>query len=208
MANKPKTRSYLRDLGAGIDPFGTISFKYGMKDVKNKVKRPGRRRTVNTIGGIIGGTTLVPSTTYGAVQAVKGFSKPGNIRSRLARAGSGFLQGAKYPYQAIGDASKTLTALKTNTVTERTLRAVRNLFGGSDGMASATNTTQLSSMIGRMKPQHRKKLESAIKDKRNTAISAIAAGGMTSGGAANVQYRAGRKTRKKFQRELKNRGRR
>ena len=217
MARKPKRRgvkysrkrrSYARDFGAGVDPFGTISFKYGMKDVISKDKHPRRRRAVNTLGGMTGGILLIPSATYGLVSGTKAFAKSsGGLSSRMSKGALGAAHGAMYPYKAIMDTSTSAGAIRSGRVSHKTAKVLKDLLGSelpafkSLGMFNKLDVNEINWMLSRLPKTKKVQIINLLKDRRNTALSTLGIGAMVSGGAANVQYRAGRRTRKAFERE-------
>lgn len=110
-----KPSSYTQDFVAGIDPFGAWTNEFGMKaqraGLPEKVHR--RKKAMGTVGGLIGGATVVPSIIYGLVEAGKGFAlTPGHIGRRIAGAGKAGWKGAQFPLRAVYSGTKTLKFLE------------------------------------------------------------------------------------------------
>jgi len=85
------SRSYIKDFLAGVDPTGTDTFKYGLKDAPRIKRQQSTRRTIGTVGGLIGGGLVIPSAVGGLIGAAKGAG--GGLKG-VAR---GFVSGAAAP---------------------------------------------------------------------------------------------------------------
>ena len=109
MAKIAGDSSYVKDFLAGVDPTGTKTFDYGMKNKKNH----SAHRAIGTAGGLIGGMTVVPAVTVGAVRGASAMLRGGGgLKSRLARGGSAFVNGIKEPIEGPIRAFRGLKKMK------------------------------------------------------------------------------------------------
>jgi hypothetical protein len=83
-------RSYLKDLLAGIDPTGSKTFTYGIKDASKSDREKAVRLGLGVAGGILGGAVLVPSVVAGIIESAAQASK--GPRAMLRGFGAGFLK--------------------------------------------------------------------------------------------------------------------
>jgi hypothetical protein len=88
MAKIAGDSSYVKDFLAGVDPTGTKTFDYGMKNKKNH----SAHRAIGTAGGLLRGG--------------------GGLKSRLARGGSAFVNGIKEPIEGPIRAFRGLKKMK------------------------------------------------------------------------------------------------
>lgn len=103
MAKIAVERSLMKDFLAGVDPTGTRTFSYGMKDAG---KEKGVRSTVGAIGGLVGGATVVPAVVSGLIGGAQGFGK-GGLKGVLP----GFASGTYKPFAQLYRAAKGVKTL-------------------------------------------------------------------------------------------------
>jgi hypothetical protein len=84
-------RSILKDFAAGVDPTGTRTLEYGMQDAGERGS--GLRRAAGTVGGLIGGATVVPAGVSALIEGAKGLAS-GGVRGGL----KGFATGTYKPF--------------------------------------------------------------------------------------------------------------
>jgi hypothetical protein len=129
-----------QDFLGGMDPFGIWSMPYGQEAERAGLSpaHHALKRGVGTVGGVIGGSLLVPSGIFGAVEAAKGFGEGRSIKSRLARALAGGVEGFKRPVKSVLEGTKARDALRRISkggegIRPEELESLRYLGGGSLG---------------------------------------------------------------------------
>jgi len=98
-------RSYIKDFLAGVDPTGSKTFSYGVKDAPVSSNEKALRMGVGVAGGILGGALLVPSVVSGLV------GMAGNITKGPTRMVTGFGKGFVRPIKAIVGGTQTIKTL-------------------------------------------------------------------------------------------------
>ena len=91
-----EARTILKDFLAGVDPTGTKTFQYGIQDAPVSEGEAKARRTIGTVGGVVGGAGLIPAAAGGVIGGVNGLARGG-----LRGGARGFVQGAVSPYTSI-----------------------------------------------------------------------------------------------------------
>lgn len=71
-AYEPIRRSYAKDFLAGVDPTGTVTYGYGVRDAPSSPKSQLTRKMVGTVGGAVGGALAIPSAISGLIGAGSG----------------------------------------------------------------------------------------------------------------------------------------
>jgi hypothetical protein len=123
---KEDSRSLFKDFLAGVDPTGGKTFQYSISDAPKSKSEQNLRRAVGTVGGVIGGATLIPAVISGLIEGAKGFSQGG-----LRGAAAGTFRGAYKPFAAlIGAARSTKIIDKLQegaTLTQKEVGTLNNL---------------------------------------------------------------------------------
>lgn len=112
---KKAVSSYTQDFIAGLDPFGVYSSRYGQQAEAAGLSegQHALKRGLGTVGGVMGGSVLVPSAILGITGAAKGFGgATGGLGKRLSGALAGGIEGAKAPLKGVAEAYRTLRAAK------------------------------------------------------------------------------------------------
>ena len=209
------SRSYLKDFAAGVDPTGTKTFGYGMKDAPVSQAEASKRRAVGVAGGILGGATVVPSAVSGIIGGMK------NIKRGPIAMARGFGQGAISPYQKLYRAGRGERALKqlheTGHVTPSQAEMLGKVMPGDPRLTRVmtgdkTYMEKAKGLLGR-KSQTMEDLEAMrrlavnhpglidslrakIRAKGINALSGMGISGTVGGGSAYLQYGKGRRTGK------------
>lgn len=222
--------SLAQDFVAGLDPFGVYTSSYGQKAEEAGVSE-GRHRTkklVGAVGGAVGGGALVPSVVSGVSGALEAAAKGGSGKARLARAATGFLEGAKSPFKLLSAArtGKNLAAkasaggdLKLTAAQAESLKSLLGRVSISDLAKGAkpkgnllTRASGALEDVGSLKKLLRdgvltqslaKKIESPLRTGYMSGVAGLGIGATVGAGGAAVQYGKGRKSEKKFQQRLR-----
>lgn len=108
---KRARRALLKDFLGGVEPTGTLTYRYGSEDVDDPKARPGLRRAIGTAGGAMGGAVAIPSAVSGVIglgKGVLGLRKGRGLR-HLARSG---WRGLKQPISTVYHGTKAKRMLE------------------------------------------------------------------------------------------------
>ena len=204
-AAAPK-RALWKDFMAGVDPTGTKTSVYGVKDVPASTGQRALRQGVGTVGGLLGGALVVPSVVYYIIEGAAAAPGGGSWKQRLARigaaAGRGFLKPIREPLRAHRAANVMQKVQQGGRVVARDVGTMRrfaqlNLMSGViPGLASGKATPQqLQRAMEFMKSTG--KLDPALKSTQtevSKGLAAIGLSGLIGGGSAALQYHKGGQT--------------
>lgn len=133
-SSEPNVSSLSEDFLAGVDPLGYWTADYGVEAEKAKLSEEEHalKRGIGTLGGLIGGATVIPSTIFGIIGGVKGIATtPGNIKEKLLGGASGFISGFKKPIAGPIAAFRARAALKDvadkGVLTQEGAKAIKEL---------------------------------------------------------------------------------
>lgn len=216
---KQADRALVKDFGAGIDPIGMLTYRYGATDARHKIKRRQRTKAlvVGTAGGLIGGGLLIPAATVGMIRGGQGVLKgKGSLKSRIARGGVAALKGMGEPFRQIVDANRGNRALKRMIRTGKGLsgseqRSISRLVKGVNvselevaGKATGRSAAAVMKDIrsGRITKRTAKALAPSVESTARSVNAAFGSSAAISGGTALVGYARGESDETAFQKRV------
>lgn len=187
------TRSAVRDVAAGVDPFGSITFGYGMADANISDAEARKRRALSTVGGAAGGAVAVPAGISGTIGAMKGLGQGG-----LRGAARGFAQGATAPFRKLYHAARSSRALQqVQQGKEMSAGGARSLGRFAETVTGRTISPEAAQQVVSHAPRPLvQKLHGKTKEEVGKGVRTLGLSGALSGGAAYLQYGKGRETGK------------
>lgn len=204
-------RSVLKDFVGGIDPTGGATFQYGMTDYeKPQHASPSLARAAGTAGGLVGGALVIPSAIGGLIGGVKGFGGGGGMGARLARAGRGFVSGAKQPIKMPIDvirSRKALAQMRTKgigSLTDSQLSAMRGVASGLPGGAllEKANPTMMRAGLRSIRATAGdipfEFADKQLKSGLASGIATLGTSGALGAGSAYLQYGKGQQAAEKY----------
>lgn len=127
---KAEVSSHVEDFAAGMDPLGVFTNAFGGEAEKAGLSEEDHavKQSLGTIGGFIGGATLVPSAIMGIIGGAKGAAQAhGGIGSRLSGAAQGAWEGFKMPILAPIKAA--IARKRISSVMEKGTMSARDMAG-------------------------------------------------------------------------------
>lgn len=205
--SKFATRSHIKDLLAGVEPSGVITFGYGAKDVPRSHKEQRHSRALGTIGGLVGGAITVPAAISGLMGLGSGLR---NIRKGgLRGVGRAAWRGLKAPIVEPIRAMRLRSAIKNvgkgmelkpsqSRLITKYIREYESKLPNKELAQMAEEFGRMShkeksKIIEKMGPAARKKLRGIIGKRLESGLSALGLAGGVSGTSAYYQYGAGRR---------------
>jgi hypothetical protein len=189
------TRSYTKDFLGGIDPFGTWTTGYGVADANASEAEAARRRRIATLGGVVGGASVVPSAIYGLIGAGQ------NIRGGPRAALLGGLAGAAGFYRDIYRGlrgSRSLGRVREGKkITVPEVKNLTSLAKGQTGMSPTVrgftaSPTQTRTALENLPAEQLVELQEKARRPAETGLMSLGLSGAIGGTAANVGYDKGR----------------
>ena len=177
---------------AGLDPTGSKTFQLSQRATRHK-----KHKAVGLLGGLIGGTVLVPSVVSGLIGAGKGFaSVKGGIPGRLLGAVKGLSSGAVLPYKTLYHGIKGTRALgiakRTGVLSEAGATHVHKALGLNSG-AKAIKGNRFKNMMPMLKgTEGMEEMHRMVKDKTINAASGLGASALVGGSSSLIQYDLGK----------------
>lgn len=125
-------RTYAADFLAGVDPTGTITSNYGIRDAGKTQAEQNRRKWTGVAGGVVGGGVLIPGLVGGVGGAVTGAAK-GGVRGAMR----GAVEGAQKPFKQVFHAVRAQGGLNRmarqgGTLTEAQKDSLNYLSGSNN----------------------------------------------------------------------------
>lgn len=201
-------RSLASDFMAGVDPTGTRTFQYGMNDAQAGGPS-GLRRTVGTVGGVVGGALAIPAAVGGTVGAIKGFAMgQGGMKGRLLSAGKEMLSGAVRPYSSLYHGAVARGGLAAHqagkAITPRQATSMQRFAGQVSPVGGASNLSrrQIQAGLHTMNPAQISEMRRRIGGELAGGAGALGLSGVISGASANLQYSKGARTQQDINRQL------
>lgn len=205
-------RSYLKDFAAGVDPTGTSTFQYGMRDAKRWGSASKARQAVNTLGGVVGGATVIPAAVGGVVGAFRGAAAaPGGPKAKLVAAGKGLATGALSPFRSIHRGLKASSALKAAETGAKLSPEQLGHLGKfmshelpikGNVIGDIATPSRIQTALSGMPPAAVAKLRKRLGGEIASGVGALGLSGAVSGGSAFLQYGKGGKTQESVNRQL------
>lgn len=196
-----QTRSIGKDFAAGVDPFGSVTFGYGLKDAPISEGEAAKRNAAAVGGGLVGGAVVVPAAISGAIGAAKGATKGG-----LRGAVKGGIEGAHSIY------SKIYRGVRGNRSLGRVQEGkiispgeVRNLATLAEQSTRTShpviemakvNPSAAGHHLRRMGPEEITAIRGRVSGDVTEGIATLGLSGAIGGTAAHMQYNKGRATGK------------
>ena len=200
---KVARRSYMKDFAAGVDPTGTATSSYGIRDAGASDSEARRRRLTGTLGGFVSGAALIPAVVGGTIEGVKGVAR-GGLRQGLRSAIKGTTMPYKQLYQArIGGKGLKAMSESGRALSKKELNALHGLAGAQglpvDRLPSAQAMMKgQREAIGRgaLKSQRARQevgeLSKIVNEKGTEAAAGLGLSGAIGAGSAYLQYGKGR----------------
>jgi len=178
---------------AGFDPTGTSTF-----GLSQRAKRHKTHLISGSVGGIIGGATIIPSAVSGTVGGIRRFAQtPGGFRRKVVGAIRGFGAGAISPYKQLYHGAKGTQALtkslKTGKITQQGATHIHKAIGLKRGGQVIKNKAFFN-MLPRLKGNAGiSELRDLVKKQTINTGAAIGASAGLGAGSSILQYLQGKK---------------